>query len=195
MTKFLEIAGEEFDKFFNFKITEPLIFLINSREEMDLVWGKKTEPWFVGATKNRNIYIFDENVFSSVSNHKQDDFWITLKHEYSHIYYLQLANTNSPLWLHEGLACYLSGKKVSFGNIDKKEILSVFKYYNNVNSETYRIGQFWVEKLLSVYGKDKMVALISGLSPNISETDFAAIFNKVFGVEYSEKVFESLLEN
>jgi hypothetical protein len=171
-----------------------MIFLINTREEMDMVWGKKTEPWFVGATKNRNIYIFNENVFSNVSNHKQEDFWITLKHEYSHIYYLQLSNTNSPLWLHEGLACYLSGKQVSYDNIENDKLFEVFKYFKNVNSETYRIGQYWVEKLLSVYGKDKMVALISGLSANISEPNFAIIFQKIYGIEYSEKSFKDLLE-
>ena len=44
---FLESTKKELAAFFNSSVPEPLIFLLKSRLELDLVWGQKTEKWVV----------------------------------------------------------------------------------------------------------------------------------------------------
>lgn len=191
--RFLQKAGREFDAFFKFKINEPLIFLLNTRKEMDAVWNRRTENWVVGGLIRRNIYIFSPDVYAKVSSHKKEDFWTTLKHEYCHSYYQQICNTSTPVWLNEGLACFLSGKKVTYTKFKKEYFLGVFKYFSRFDADGYALSQFWVEKLLKKFGKTKMVALIKSLSQEMTERDFALIFKKIYKIEYSKKSFEKML--
>lgn len=195
LSMFIKKTKAEFENFFKFTVKEPPIFLLNSRHDMDIVWGKKTKEWFAGAVKNRNIYIFNPGIFSQVSSHKKDDFWQILKHEYCHVFFLQIANTNRPLWLNEGLACHLSGKKITFDRIEKEKFLGVFKYFDTVDKEAYAIGQFWVEKLIKKFGKTKLIELINELFPDISENDFAKKFQKIYKIKYNSRSFEKMAKN
>jgi len=108
---------------------------------MDLIWGRKTEAWFVGACKNNNIYILNPNVYEKESSHKKEEFWQILKHEYCHIYYTQITKCHYPFWLNEGLAGYLSGKKLVLKNEHKGKLLNIFSYYDKVDSNVYLVGQ------------------------------------------------------
>ena len=55
LENFLKATKKELDNFFNSSVPAPTIFLLNSREELDIIWGQKTERWVVGGTKYRAI--------------------------------------------------------------------------------------------------------------------------------------------
>ncbi len=197
---FLKTTKKELDLFFNIKSHEPLIFLLNSRKELDLIWGNKTEKWHVGGTrwligggtKQGVIFILNPEVYTKESSHKdKNDFWKTLKHEYTHIYFKQLTDGVLPLWLNEGIASYLSDQRQSC-----KNPLNIFSYFNKSDKDIYAIGYFWVELLINKFGKDKLVGLIKSLElkPSLTEKIFNERFYKIYGFKFNKANLSKLID-
>lgn len=190
LLKFLTATKREFNVFFNFHATDPLLFLVAGRQELDLIMGRKTENWFVGVTKNNCIYILDKKNFAKESNHQTKDFWQTLKHEYSHIYYAQIAKSHFPYWLNEGLACYLSGKKLILKKDFQDKLLNVFSYFDHSDSDIYMVGHFLVENLIKKFGKNKFIKLIKCLNckSEMNCRQFNKRFYKIYGFQFNKKI-------
>lgn len=189
--KFLDSTKDELGTFFDFKVAEPLVYLVDSRKSLDLIWGKPTENWFVGGARDNCIYILNPEVFSVQSSHKNPaEFWQVLKHEYCHIYYKQITGTSYPLWLNEGLANYLAGQEKIGGNP-----LAVFKYFDKGGNEVYRVGYFWVKLLLDRFGDKKLKELVVSLKAHsvLTESKFAVAFKKTYKVDFNEKGLKTLL--
>ncbi|MFA6252866.1 MAG: hypothetical protein WCV69_01185 [Patescibacteria group bacterium] len=196
LVSFLSATKREFDTFFDFKIVDPLLCFVGSRQDLDLIVGRKTAKWFVGVSKNNSIYILNRKIFAKESNHNAKDFWQTLKHEYSHIYYTQISKSHHPFWLNEGLASYLSGKELLIKNSDQEKLLNVFDYFNKSDSDVYMVGQYWVEFLIKKYGKKKIVSLIKSLNikSEISEKKFSFQFYKIYNFKFNKKSFAKFIE-
>lgn len=190
---FLITTKKELNSFFDSNIPEPIIFLLNSRKELDLIWGQKTEKWIVGGTKYGAIFILDPKIYIKESSHTdKNDLWKTLKHEYCHIYFRHITNGHLPLWLNEGLASYLAGqKKICDSPLD------VFSYFNKSGKELYEIGYFWVELLIRKFGKDKFKKLIKALKPkpNLTEKIFATKFYKIYGFKFNRSALAKLIKH
>lgn len=194
LNKFLEEVKVEFDNFFDFKSAEPLLFFLNSREDLNLIWGRETERWFVGAFKNNSIYILNPEVYEKESSHKKEEFWQTLKHEYCHFYYTQITKSHFPIWLNEGLASFLSGKKLFLKDGYKDKLLNVFDYFDRVEKDTYTVGQFWVEFLIKKFGKDKFLELIKGYPSDFNFEQFAEKFYNVYKFQFDKNSLEKYLD-
>ncbi len=192
---FLNATKREFNTFFNFKIIDSLLYFLDSRQDLDLIMGRKTESWLVAVTRNNCIYILDKKKFSSELTHKTEDFWQTLRHEYSHIYYTQITKSHYPAWLNEGLASHLSGKKLLTKNNEQEKLLNVFNYFNKSDSDVYVVGQYWVEFLIKKHGKKKMIMLIKSLDvkSELSSQYFAKQFYKIYGFRFNKKSFAKFL--
>lgn len=194
LAKFLESTKNELDIFFEFKTVEPLIFFLDSRKELDLIWGKETERWFVGAFKNNSIYIFNPEAYVTESSHKKEEFWITLKHEYCHACYAQITKSRYPVWLNEGLASYISGKKLLLTNDNREKLLNIFDYFDYVDKGAYIIGQFWVEFLIKGYGKGKFLKLIKSFSSKFGYQEFSEIFYSVYGFKFDKETLSKFID-
>jgi hypothetical protein len=194
ISSFLDNIKNEFDVFFNFKISDPLLFLLYNHEDLDIIWGKRTEPWFVGAFKNNSIFILNPDVYESESNHKKEEFWMHLKHEYCHVYYTQITGVHYPVWLNEGLASLLSGKKLAQNNIDKSKLLSVCDYFKTPDRDVYAIGHFWIKYLIDNFGKDKLLSLIYKIDKGVDAQKFSEEFYRVYGVRFNKESLNKLLD-
>jgi len=194
LEKTLEKINQELSVFFNFIASQPLLFLIDSRKDLDLIWGKKTKKWFVGAFKQGNIYILNPEIFEKESSHKKEEFEKILKHEYCHAYYAQLTKGHCPSWLNEGLACFLSGKELVLKGGYKDKLLNVFSYFNKTDSDIYMVGQYWVEFLIKEFGKKKFVNLMNEISLVSDERQFAAKFNKIYGFKFNNRSFIKFIQ-
>ena len=195
LEEFVKKTKLDLDDFLGCDFAIPLIFFINNREEMDLIWGKKTEKWFVGASKNNSIYIFNPEVFASETTHDKKEFWQIFKHEYFHVYFSQITRGHYPYWLNEGLACYFSGKKLVLKDADKENLLNVFMYYDKSDKGIYAVGQFWVEYLIGKFGQAKMVELIKNTATVKNSHQFARLFNRVYGFKFNKNSFTSLIKS
>ena len=194
LAAFLKTTQDELDAFFKFKAPKPLLFLLDNREDMDLIWGKKTESWFVGAFKNNGIYILSPKAYARESSHAPEEFWQTLKHEYCHYYYTQITKSHCPVWLNEGLASYVSGKRLVLKDDQKDKLADVFDYFDRSGREVYAIGQFWVEYLIKEYGKNKFLRLINSFDSGLNYHKFVITFYKIYGFKFSRVLFSKLLK-
>lgn len=192
---FIKNIKKEFDVFFGFKIKDPSLYFVASRKEFDVIVGRKTENWLVAIARANSIYILDRKIFAKESNHKKKEFWLTLKHEYSHIYYSQIIKSHYPVWLNEGLASHLSGKKIIIKEKDQVQLLSVFDYYKKGGKDVYTVSQYWVEFLLKEYGQKKLIKLIKSLDikAELSSSYFNKQFYKIYGFRFDKKTFAKFL--
>ncbi len=189
---FLESAKKELDIFYDINIEQPSIFFVDSRKEINKIWGRKTEEWFSAWAKDGNIFILNPEVYTKESNHKDiKHFWQSLKHEYCHLYYRKITNTGCPKWLNEGLANYLAGqvKKKPM----KGETLRVFDYYEKTDWKIYNIGYFWTKLLIEKFGKKKLLTLLKNINSQTTEKEFAEKFYQIYKFHYSKLDFEKIL--
>jgi hypothetical protein len=189
LARFLKTTKKELNTLFSFKAKDPLLFFVNQREDFDSIVGRKTENWLVGFARYNNIYIFDPQVYARESSHKKEEFWQTLKHEFSHVYYTQITKSEYPFWLNEGFACHISGKKVIGKASDKKILLNVFSYFDSKDCNIYLVGHFWVEFLIKKFGKKKLVELIKSINSRTNNHHFANSFYKIYGFKFDRNCF------
>ena len=165
----------------------PIIYLVNSRKNFDLIYGHKTEDWVVGTTLGYNtLLLFSPESYEKYSRHKYSDeeYYSLIKHELSHLFYTIFSKGNGPEWLDEGFAIYLSKQLKEKPNRFK----NFLKYYSHTDDGIYKESGFVVDGLIKKYGKGKVVDFLKVL-PNInSEGDFKKKFEKYFDLklEYAE---------
>lgn len=177
---------KEFDEFFEMKINPNFkIFLLEKREEMDVLCERKTEDWLFGLTiiTKGSIVIFHPEKVESETSHKKETFYFTLKHEIAHIYFFRNACKSTPKWLNEGLAYYLAKQK--YNDKPLNEIVKSINFFFKFNSNYYFHAAKLVTLLIEKYGKEKILLLIK--SWYMSEEDFAKNFKEIYGFNLSEE--------
>jgi hypothetical protein len=194
IAKYIAVARKDMDRFFGFSISDPLVFFLGKRADMDMIGNRKTEKWVSAMTRGGAIFIFNPKLFDKVTNHKKEDFWKTIKHEFVHLYFGKATKGFKPKWLNEGLASHLAGQKSWWSATIKAKAMSVFDYYETGGNNVYPVGQFWTELLLKKFGKRKMVKLITALDKVATERQFAVVFRRVYGFNYSKSNFFKLLK-
>ncbi len=168
-------------------IDQPRIIIVDDRKTIDLLKGKKTERWLVGwADDRRNLYVLNKANFSKESDHTYSkEYYIGLiGHELSHLFFNILSGGGmNALWLREGTAVYTSGQL----KLKKRPIklVSFLEYYNTSGSALYGEAGFAVEALVKKYGNDKLFELIKGLKTAKSQSQFNAVFKKIYGFRLS----------
>jgi len=193
LKKFLIKTEKELNNFFQIKLESPLVILLNSRKDINKIFGKKTPTWLVGFIRKNSIFILHPKVYTKESSHKsRQDFWKTLKHEYCHLYYKKITGNTCPDWLNEGLACFLAKQVKPKLNID--ESLDVLKNFPVGKGDVYKIGYFWVGLLLKKFGKLRLIKLLRSFKPETSEHDFAKIFYKIYKIKFDNKGLEKIFK-
>jgi len=186
ITKRINLAYKLVNCFFDQKIPEIDINIINSRNEFDILNGRKTYKWEVGYTflKNNkvNIVIFNPESFEKYTTHKKDEFESILIHELTHAYTGYVLKFFYPKWLHEGLVGYLA-EQYKNSNIKSEDVIELSKIHSledwsktNKYSESFLFTKF----LFDEFGKEKMINFMKNLGWKISPEDFVDSFKKYF---------------
>jgi hypothetical protein len=157
----IKVVEETYQRFFGFRLEQPVLIQIAESESAYKAMAGRTVPDWSGAIafrKERKIIIKREIPFNALYYNE------ILRHEMAHLY---LRETYLPLWLEEGVAMYLSGKKLSWwehikmgnsvasGNIillsDINDLLSFgylkaqLAYLESLNAVYYVIEQYGIE--------------------------------------------------
>jgi len=175
------------EEFFGIKLdVSPEIIFVKTREEIDGLKGKKTEPWVVGWADSGNVYILDKDNFERESDHKYSEksYNALIKHELVHLFFSKLSkNRKKPYWLNEGVAIYVSGQ-LEFKKMPEKfgEFLD---FGENVGKGIYKESGFFIELLVNKFGKEKLLELIRRLPEINSEESFKKLFKEIYGFELS----------
>lgn len=159
----------------------PNIIIVDKREDIDSLYGDKTEDWLVGWTNKRTVYVLNKDNFGTESDRIYSDaeYIALIKHELSHIFFEILSKGNhKPIWLNEGLAIYTSGQ-LTFKK--KPENFNHFlNHYENGGKAVYDESGFVVQLLIDRYGKEKLLQLISQLKSTKTEKEFLDLFRKIY---------------
>jgi len=195
LTTFLKSVNNELSNFYTFKVNDPIVYFVNDRETLNAIFNRKTEDWFVGATKNNSIFLLNPKMYSHDSSHEASEFWQILKHEYSHVYFSQITKGNKPVWLNEGLASYLSGKQVVLDKKRNINLLNIFDYYSTSKSDVYYIGHVWTTYLIRKFGKNKLIHLIKALASCTDDIAFKEIFYSIYGFQFNRTEFKNMIKD
>ncbi|MFA5303435.1 MAG: hypothetical protein WC393_02775 [Candidatus Nanoarchaeia archaeon] len=195
--EYFEKSFNELKNYFNFEWDKniPLLFLIGTRKEMDLLEGRKTEDWCMGTTKGRLVFIFSPESLEKETCHKykKNDYLAVIKHELVHVFTNIILKKNYlPNWLWEGLAVYLSGQN----NFNKKltEFKEFLEYYDNGGSEVYYESGFAIEVLIAKLGKDKLMDLVCSSKYISNKEEFDDAFKKIYKFNPTYENFNKLLK-
>lgn len=160
----------------------PKIVVVSDRRTINKLRGAQTEPWIVGWTEGKTVYVLDRNSFDKESDHKYSDLYYSklIKHELSHLFYNNIAKGHfNPCWLSEGAAIYVSGQ-----NFEKTKPVSFskfLKFYDKNSKDNYEESGFAVQCLVERHGKEKLFELIRNLSSSKPRHDFEKLFEKIYG--------------
>lgn len=195
---FYNKAIKDLNSFYQIKWNEnmPRVFLIKSREEFDILYGYKTEPWVVGTTMGtqNKVYLLHPDVYEKESNHKYSDkeYETLLRHEISHLYTRIYFGDFKPRWLLEGIAIYSSGQ------LELKRKIKEFKYFldffDKRGTGVYDESGWAVLILDKEFGREKLITLLKSLNGFKDKKEFNKIFKKVYGIDLSYKWFNERIE-
>lgn len=196
LEKVYTAAMSDLNKFYEIGWTYglPKVIIVNDRKEIDLLRGRKSEPWEIGWAEWKSIYILSKENFEKESSHEYSDetYAATVKHELSHCFYHVLSSFGrKPVWLNEGVAIHVSGQ-----NKFKKrpvEFTKFLGFFSKGGSGVYSEAGFAVEILIKKYGKKKLFGLIKRLEEVNSEKEFNTLFKSIYNFEPTYENFNSLL--
>jgi len=181
----LKQIKDECREFFNLPqdddIPNPPITFLFTREEVDAVVNRKSEPWERAITKSDGLYFVHESVLQQITPHKTGDFWLVVKHEMTHWYFQHITGSRSgrPRWFNEGLAQQVAGQRT---NLPKPtEEIVTEKYFAMSDQGCYGWGNLMVGKLLREYGKDKVLEVVNKIDSDLSLESFSGIFVSTLG--------------
>jgi len=188
---------DDLNKFYeiNWIYDLPKVVIVDDRKTIDSWKQKKTEPWLVGWTEGRTVYVLNRENLEKESEHKYSDetYYALVKHELSHCFYHILSNNkHKPIWLTEGVAIYTSGQNQFKKKPD--EFSKFLQFYDNGGSAVYSESGFAVESLIKEYGKPKLFELIKGLQHVNSEKEFSVLFAKIYSIQLSYENFNIIFQ-
>lgn len=186
-----EKAIQEFNDFFGIRLQRQFnIYIIYTREEMDIIQEKKTEDWVAGYNKSGQIFIFDPDCYNKETGRTLFNVKKLLKHEITHSYFSHIVGNNKPRWFNEGLAEYLPKRKTQEKTLE--EIVNVIDYDEDFNGDQYAPANLLVNLLIEKFGKEKILLLLRSYH---SKEYFLSAFKEIYGFELTkEKLIENLKE-
>lgn len=174
---------------------EPIIILLDSRKEIDLIRKNITDSKLVGwFWRERNIFILDPSKFETESLFQKKDFEKILLHELSHLFFYQIAKTSCPAWLNEGLACYLAGQKTEKDKYTKDDISRLIACHYDFDRKLFNVSSALIEELIKYKGKNKFIELMQSINRNTEKKHFKSVFEKTYKLEFNKNCLFELLK-
>lgn len=190
-------AISELIKFYKFKwvYSQPVVYILDSREDINNAYGKETQDWLIGWSAGRSLFLLNRKNVEKESKHKySDDLYFTLiKHELSHQFFKVITNSGKPNWLNEGIATYVSEQRAHTKKIKKFE-----KFLGDpkkLGEDIYPESGYAIEILCNEFGEDKLHEFVKGIKGYRTVEDLKKIFKDVFGMPLKYESFNKLLKD
>jgi len=201
VSEFLAQCKKELDGWFGIDLPMPELMVLKSAQDVAEIWDSplgENLPMAWADVERDKLYVLQMEEVAKLQPRISYDFWTLLKHEYAHFYWYALTRTHLPIWMDEGLACYLAGEKLALRN--KELVLNIREYFNKKTFDTYAVGYVGVKYLIEKFGKDKFVEFLSKLSeivvPTIKKMSaeaFEGLFKQYFGFGLSREELEKVV--
>jgi len=101
-----------------------------------------------------------------------------------HKYFQTITRRSQPVWLNEGISIYLSGQLTNYKKVGKLSNFLLFESTNFIDGkDVYQESGFVVEKLVTKFGKEKLLDLLKSIRKTSDNSQFPKVFNKIYGFE------------
>ncbi len=154
----------------------PRLFLLNNREQFDILNGRKVPDWYEGQSFRRCIYILKDLLDSNPQRFRE-----LVIHEFTHACTDSFTKREGRgiLWLEEGIASVLANQ-TRFTSPKNLDVASLKKFSKGADTYIYGVGYFWVNFLIFKYGKKKFLEFLKKENQMISQSKLKEIYLKVF---------------
>lgn len=183
----------------NWQDATPSVYLVENRKTIDSMMSKKTPAWVIGYIDQNSICILNYKKLEKESSHCYKNYYSTEKkyylsiipHELAHVFSRAInPNIFRPTWLWEGTAIYASDQLSQYKRPKKlKNFLYFYKIHKDETGSVYTESGFAVEFLVKKYGKEKLLELIKAVKKDMSESNFAKLFKKIYNIPLDYKSF------
>ncbi len=172
---------------------KPKFVIVDDRATIDSAYGRKTEPWLVGWTGGKYIFLLNPENYEKESSHKysQQEYSRIITHEIVHYFYKSLVGSDNPRWLSEGLSLYIAGQYNEL-RTKPKTFCDFLNYFDKTDSGVYIESGFVIKKLVDNFGKDKLLEFVKSLRGSVTAHDVSKKFNNSFGVELKYESINAL---
>lgn len=188
LNKYLDVAKIQLSDFFGIKALDINLVILESREDINKLKGHKTEPWVIGFTIENNLYILNPDKTKNLLLPEEVDYQKLITHEATHIFYENISNGEDyPIWLNEGLACYLGKQNLS--NPNPTDFILIDNYFEKIDKNGFSVGCYFVYELIKDFGNNKIKRLINSFkkyNQNLTKNDFYFEFEKTYKKPFNE---------
>lgn len=169
-------------KFFKIPLPKFDLVFVSTRKEFNRLLGRETPIYMVGFINRRGIVIFSPETIEKETCWKRTDFYSTMVHEISHLFFRSISKRNVPIWLNEGLATYLQNNYMAPKNKIKISYSELTRKFNAKQPLNYDMYWEFVYHLIKFYKKEKIMKILKkiGKSGN-NERIFEGVYNKTLG--------------
>jgi len=191
-------AMQRLNNFFNIGWVHnlPSVFVVEDRATIDCLRNEKTEPWVVGWSDRRKVFLLSREKMKTESarEYSIDEYNSLLAHELCHLFFNSSTNgVRTPIWLNEGLSGYLSGD-IQFKK--KPEVFSSFlEFFDKGGAGVYNESAFAIKVLIDTFGKEKILELLQKIKEtgeNMTKDKFDDLFKAIYGFESTYDAFNDL---
>ena len=194
--KLVEAHRSKLEKLWgNQELKKPIVFLLQSRKDIDRIRDGKTDDRLVGwFWKDRFVFILHPDRFESDSCFSKNEFEHVLAHELFH-YYFSTITGGSAAWLDEGMACAFAGQKYTAAKITKSHVQKMLECYFDFDRSLFAASTVTTESLVQHFGKKKLFTFLKDQKGRPrNPTDFRESFKKYFGFDDVEKEIRKLIK-
>ena len=147
-------------KFFNISLPKFDLVFVGTRKEFNRLLGRETPIYMIGFVNRRGIVIFSPEKIGYETCWKRTDFYSTMVHEISHLFFRRISKKNVPVWLNEGLATYLQNNCTATKKRIKISYPELTRKFNTKQSLNYNMYWGFVYYLIKYYKKEKIMKIM-----------------------------------
>ncbi|MBT3836478.1 hypothetical protein HOD05_04430 [Candidatus Woesearchaeota archaeon] len=162
------------EAFFQNFLSKQTIYVARNREEYNREFGCPTQDWMVGyhCTPKSHILIMSPEGLEQTGFHERDSFSQILTHEINHRFMSDLYEFSFPIWVFEGLACYVANQfnesKLTDDIIDFPfDRMHYSDFYAN-SKYTYSKSGGFTNYLVNTYGEKSLLTFIEEVNGKTS---------------------------
>jgi len=194
LQEYKERAMDELNDFFemSWKRNTPKIFVIDTREEIDLFREEKSKDWVVGWSMGSSaICILNPKNIGRESSHRKDyDIEKLVKHELVHTFFNSKFGRSKFPWISEGIAIYLAGQ------LDKYKMPEEFTGFleGKDSKRIYKESGNAIKLLIDKFGKRRLFEFFGRQSGVKDGSRLAEVFVDVYKLDLNYRLFNELRE-
>lgn len=180
-------------KFFRKQPNKFKIIICDTKKELKEN-TKIFHKWSTASVEGNKLITRSPQWVEEIKKFTKGEYGKIMTHEISHIFWNKIYKTRKPIWLYEGLACYIGENDI----YTKKELKRLIQKYNIKNTRyleyrflrrNYKKGSMpryplwanFTRYIIKRYSVNRLIRLIDKYTKNPSRTNYNTFFNNIFG--------------